>query len=57
MQGFTRFGGTMELSGINHKINIKRVQSIAKQLQLIIHVVHSQTTLDDVKCGLTTTFS
>ncbi|WP_046745351.1 NAD(P)/FAD-dependent oxidoreductase [Kordia zhangzhouensis] len=30
MQGFTRFAGTMELGGINHKINPKRVLAIAK---------------------------
>lgn len=29
MQGFTRFAGTMELGGINHTINPKRVQAIA----------------------------
>ncbi|WP_066221886.1 NAD(P)/FAD-dependent oxidoreductase [Formosa haliotis] len=29
MQGFTRFAGTMELSGINHNINPKRIQAIA----------------------------
>jgi D-amino-acid dehydrogenase len=30
MEGFTRFGGTMEISGINQKINAKRVAAIAK---------------------------
>lgn len=30
MQGFTRFAGTMELSGINHTIHKKRVRAIAK---------------------------
>lgn len=30
MQGFTRFAGTMEIAGINHKINPKRVEAIAK---------------------------
>ncbi|MDH7448021.1 NAD(P)/FAD-dependent oxidoreductase [Aquimarina sp. 2201CG14-23] len=29
MQGFTRFAGTMEIAGINHKINPIRVQAIA----------------------------
>jgi D-amino-acid dehydrogenase len=29
MDGFTRFGGTMEIAGINSKINIKRVEAIA----------------------------
>lgn len=30
MQGFTRFAGTMEIAGINHKINPARVEAIAK---------------------------
>ncbi|MEK6155050.1 FAD-dependent oxidoreductase [Flavobacteriaceae bacterium 3-367] len=30
MKGFTRFAGTMELSGINHKIRKERVAAIAK---------------------------
>ncbi len=30
MRGFTRFAGTMELSGINHIIREKRVEAIAK---------------------------
>ncbi len=30
MRGFTRFAGTMELSGINHKIRKERVKAIAK---------------------------
>jgi len=29
MNGFTRFAGTMEIGGINHKINPKRVNAIA----------------------------
>lgn len=29
MKGFTRFAGTMEIAGINHKINPVRVQTIA----------------------------
>lgn len=29
MQGFTRFSGTMEIAGINHKINTVRVNAIA----------------------------
>lgn len=29
MEGFTRFAGTMEIAGINHKINTKRVEAIA----------------------------
>ena len=30
MNGFTRFAGTMEIGGINHNINRKRVDTIAK---------------------------
>ncbi len=30
MKGFTRFAGTMELSGINHKIRMERVRAIAR---------------------------
>ena len=30
MKGYTRFGGTMEISGINKKINLNRVNAIAK---------------------------
>ena len=33
MNGFTRFAGTMELSGINHKINPIRVSAIADAAQ------------------------
>lgn len=30
MNGFTRFGGTMEIGGINHSVNKARVEAIAK---------------------------
>ena len=30
MNGFTRFSGTMEIAGINHNINMARVEAIAK---------------------------
>ncbi|MBG6130516.1 D-amino-acid dehydrogenase [Aquimarina sp. EL_43] len=33
MQGFTRFAGTMEIAGINHKINKVRVETIANATQ------------------------
>lgn len=53
MQGFTRFGGTMELSGINHKINTKRVASIAQAAtDYYPHLNVTQKELKDVKCGL-----
>ncbi|MDG2062968.1 MAG: FAD-dependent oxidoreductase [Flavobacteriaceae bacterium] len=53
MQGFTRFGGTMELSGINHKINSKRVTAIAKAAKdYYPQVLIPQEELANVKCGL-----
>lgn len=53
MQGFTRFGGTMELSGINHKINTKRVAAIAQAAtDYYPHLNVAQKELKDVKCGL-----
>jgi D-amino-acid dehydrogenase len=53
MQGFTRFGGTMELSGINHKINTKRVAAIAQAATDYYPQINvAQKELKDVKCGL-----
>ena len=53
MQGFTRFGGTMELSGINHKINSKRVTAIARSAKdYYPQVLIPQEELANVKCGL-----
>ena len=53
MQGFTRFGGTMELSGINHKINSKRVIAIARAAKdYYPQVLIPQEELANVKCGL-----
>lgn len=53
MQGFTRFGGTMELSGINHKINSKRVNAIARAAKdYYPQVLIPQEELANVKCGL-----
>ncbi|MET2985966.1 NAD(P)/FAD-dependent oxidoreductase [Aureibaculum conchae] len=53
MVGFTRFAGTMELSGINHNINKARVHTIAsgakqyyKNLKIPAHNIES------AKCGL-----
>jgi D-amino-acid dehydrogenase len=53
MQGFTRFGGTMELSGINHHINTKRVAAIAKAAS--DYYLHTSITSEEqtqAKCGL-----
>ena len=53
MQGFTRFGGTMELSGINTQINTKRVAAIAKAARdYYPNITIPQSALDDVKSGL-----
>ncbi len=53
MQGFTRFGGTMELSGIHHKINTKRVAAIGQAAtDYYPHINVAQKELKDVKCGL-----
>jgi D-amino-acid dehydrogenase len=53
MQGFTRFGGTMELSGINTQINTKRVAAIAKAARdYYPNIAIPQSALDDVKSGL-----
>lgn len=53
MQGFTRFAGTMEIAGINHKINPKRVQSIAnaaKNYYNNLEITEEEKILAD--CGL-----
>jgi len=53
MEGFTRFGGTMELSGINHRINLKRVESIAKAARNYYPgLAIPQSSIDQVKSGL-----
>ncbi len=53
MQGFTRFGGTMELSGINTQINSKRVAAIAQAARdYYPNITIPQSALDDVKSGL-----
>jgi len=53
MQGFTRFGGTMELSGINHNINTKRVAAIAQAARdYYPNITIPQSALDEVQSGL-----
>ena len=53
MLGFTRFAGTMEISGINHEILTKRVNAIGKAAQNYYpEVLVSQETLNTVQCGL-----
>ncbi len=53
MDGFTRFAGTMEIAGINHNINTKRVAAIANAA----NKYYPEITLNDsekqeAKCGL-----
>ena len=53
MDGFTRFAGTMEIAGINHSINPKRVNSIANAAQRYYN--NLEITLEEKKmaeCGL-----
>lgn len=53
MQGFTRFAGTMEIGGINHKINQKRVNAIAKASESYFPKVKiNQKEKEAAKCGL-----
>lgn len=53
MRGFTRFAGTMEISGLNHKIMSKRVASIAEAaLTYYPDIKITQEVIDDVQCGL-----
>ncbi len=53
MDGFTRFAGTMEIAGINHTINPKRVDGIADAVKQYYN--HLEILLEEkkaVKCGL-----
>jgi len=53
MQGFTRLAGTMELGGLNHKINTKRVKSIASAAERYYDNLHiEQQEIDRSTCGL-----
>tara|TARA_B100001250_G_scaffold123981_1_gene105360 strand:+ start:4408 stop:5661 length:1254 start_codon:yes stop_codon:yes gene_type:complete len=53
MDGFTRFGGTMEISGLNTKINFKRVNSIAKSSEEYYEGLKiSSQNINDAQCGL-----
>ena len=53
MQGFTRFAGTMEIGGINHDINPKRVRAIAKAGESYYkNLKINQTATQNAKCGL-----
>lgn len=53
MQGFTRFAGTMEFSGINHIIRKERVQAIAKAASgYYKELAIEQEEIDNAQCGL-----
>lgn len=53
MNTFTRFAGTMELSGINHKIHKERVDAIATASESYYDNLHiPQAAKDDAQCGL-----
>lgn len=53
MEGFTRFAGTMELSGINHTIRKNRVAAIAKAAQsYYTDLSFEPQDLENAACGL-----
>ena len=53
MEGFTRFGGTMEISGINDRTNIKRVHAIADSVTKYYPTLEiPKTSIIDVQSGL-----
>ena len=53
MEGFTRFAGTMEFSGINHKIRKERVEAIAKGVEQYYQGLKiSEEDKNNAKCGL-----
>jgi|UPI000380A4BF glycine/D-amino acid oxidase-like deaminating enzyme len=53
MNGFTRLAGTMEIDGINHKINAVRVNSIARAAENYYpNVKVNQQEKELAKCGL-----
>jgi len=53
MQGFTRFAGTMEIGGINHEINPKRVKAIANVAERFYNGLEiPKSAIDNASCGL-----
>jgi len=53
MAGFTRFGGTMEIAGINHNINPVRVKAIADAAHAFYpNVTINNDEMSDADCGL-----
>lgn len=53
MEGFTRFAGTMEIAGINHKVNPTRVNAIAKAAQNYYQNLEvAAAEKENAECGL-----
>lgn len=53
MRDFTRFAGTMELSGINHIIRKERVRAIANAAENFYDNIHiTKEEIEDAQCGL-----
>ncbi len=53
MDGFTRFAGTMEFSGINHEINLGRVEAIADVVKNFYPDIQiTEEEIKNAKCGL-----
>ena len=53
MNGFIRFAGTMEIVGINHKINKKRVEAMANAIKRYYPGIElTKEEKDNVACGL-----
>lgn len=53
MNGFTRFAGTMEIGGINHTMNAKRINTIAKASESYYNGLKiSSKEQQNAKCGL-----
>ena len=53
MEGFTRFAGTMEFSGINHTIRRERVEAIAKGVEAYYSGLQiPKKAKDNAQCGL-----
>ena len=53
MNGFTRFGGTMEIAGINHKINPIRIKAIVEAAKAFYpNLTINKEEMADADCGL-----
>jgi len=53
MDGFTRFGGTMEIAGINSKINKIRIKQIANNAKVFYPTINiTGNEMENAACGL-----